>query len=480
MSKCRVRVSERHGTDMHLKQRLLAAAAVIILAATVLYGSKLEIKEPVPVQPEKHSWLEREDTIYFWYADEALTHFVNSAAVAFGEQNSVHVIPVLASDSEYLEAVNQASLKKEQLPDVFLIGHESLEKAYLAGLAEEIEDAAGICTAEHFPEAALAAVTYKDKIIAYPLFFDTSVLLYNETYLEQWASQRALFELQGGLEVDEETGEPIDELSTEMPDEAVWAAKTAEYMMEAVPGTIDDILNIANTFDVPEGVDAILKWDLSDVLYNYWIVGNYMNVGGRAGDDKNIVHILNDETVRCLETYTALNQFFFIEPEEVTYESVVSDFLEQKIMFTIVTTDIAKRIEEAQADGTLHFQYGAALMPAVSEELESRSVSVTQAVAVNGYSEHAALANQFAAYLVGECANDLYAKTGKVSANLSADADNGLLQIFKMEYADSAPLPKMMETGHYWLLLERLFSKAWTGTDVTALLQELEILLGAE
>ena len=49
-----------------------------------------------------------------------------------------------------------------------------------------------------------------------------------------------------------------------------------------------------------------------------------------------------------------------------------------------------------------------------------------------------------------------------------------------MEYADSAPLPKMMETGHYWLLLERLFSKAWTGTDVTALLQELEILLGAE
>ena len=64
-----------------------------------------------------------------------------------------------------------------------------------------------------------------------------------------------------------------------------------------------------------------------------------------------------------------------------------------------------------------------------------------------------------------------------MSANLRAEADNEALQAFKMEYAESVPLPKMMETGNYWLLLERLFAKVWSGDDVTALTQELKLLL---
>ncbi|MCQ2539762.1 MAG: extracellular solute-binding protein [Acetatifactor sp.] len=459
---------------MHFKTRFFAAAAVVLLAATVIFGSRFTIREPKPAEEsKKDSWLERDDTIYFWYSDETLTNYVSSAAVTFGEREKVHVIPVLADDNEYLEAINKASLLKDQLPDVFLLGHDSLEKAYLAGLAGTILDPETICNEGSFPPAALSAITYKGKKIGYPLYFDTSVLVYNETYLAEWAKQRALYELQGGLNVDDE-GELIGELSEELPDEATWAAKTAEYMMEAVPGTIDDILNIANTFDVPEGMESILKWDLSDVLYNYWIVGNYMNVGGPNGDDKKIVSINNEETRQCLESYTALNQFFFIEPETVTYETVIEEFLDKKVLFTIATTDMVKRLEDVKREGTLDFDYGAALMPAVNEQLKSKSVSVTQVVAVNTYSEHRELAEKFAAYLVGEYADSLYEKSGKLAANTSCDLDNGMATIFKAEYADSYPLPKMMETGHYWLLLERLFAKAWTGSDITEMLKELE------
>ena len=64
-----------------------------------------------------------------------------------------------------------------------------------------------------------------------------------------------------------------------------------------------------------------------------------------------------------------------------------------------------------------------------------------------------------------------------MAANLHADTDNGALQIFRLEYAESIPLPKMMETGNYWLLLERLFAKVWNGEDVTAITQELKLLL---
>lgn len=461
---------------MHFKKRLIAVAAVAVFAAAVLYGSTRDWNaEPEAGRPL--SWFDRKDTIYFWYSDETMTNFVNSAAVAFGEREDVHVIPVLASGSEYLEELNRASVEEEQLPDVYMISHDSLEKAYLAGLAEEIDDVQGVCDTAHFPAAALSAVSYHGKTVAYPLSFETSALIYNDTYLQEWAAQIAQKELLGD---GTEDGVPEENSDGIAVDETQLAAKTEEYYANAVPQTMDDILNIADTFDVPEGVEGVLKWDVSDIFYNYWFVGNYMIVGGDAGDDETQINIDNPETVACLEVYKALNQFFFIESDTVSYESVLQDFIDGKTVFTIATTDAAQRLAQAKSVGELAFDYGVAMMPDVSAELQSRSMSVTNAVAVNGYSQHKELANKFAAYLVDECADSLYDRTGKVPANLNAAAEEGPLTIFKLEYAESIPLPKMMETGNFWLQLERLFAKVWNGEDVTAQVQELAAQIAAQ
>lgn len=455
---------------MHFKNRLLSVTAVTAMAAALLFGSTVPQPESDENDRRVTSWFEHKETIYFWYSDENMTNFVNSAAVSFGEREDVRVIPVLTSDSEYLEAVNRASLDAEQVPDVYLLSHESLEKAYLAGLASEIDDVSQVCDAEHFPAAALLAVSYKGKKVAYPLSFETSALVYNETYLEEWAAQSAMRELLGEGVEDGEPDENSDGIET---DDALLAVKTEEYMMNAIPQTVDDILNIADTFDLSEGVDGIMNWDVSDIFYNYWIVGNYMNVGGESGDNDRLVNIANQETVQCLEVYKALNQFFFIESDTVTYESVMREFLEGKIVFTIATTDAVDRLAQAKEDGSFAYDYGFSLMPDVSPELKSRSMSVTSTVVVNGYSENKELANRFAAYLVEECADSLYEWTGRVPASLNANQDNGPLQIFKQEYAESIPLPKMMETGNYWLYLERLFARVWNGEDVASLVGEL-------
>lgn len=461
---------------MHFKKRLIAVAAVAVFVAAVLYGSTRDWNaEPEAGRPL--SWFDRKDTIYFWYSDETMTNFVNSAAVAFGEREDVHVIPVLASGSEYLEELNRASVEEEQLPDVYIISHDSLEKAYLAGLAEEINDVQGVCDTAHFPEAALSAVSYHGKTVAYPLSFETSALIYNDTYLQEWAAQIAQKDMLGD---GTEDGVPEENSDGIAVDETQLAAKTEEYYANAVPQTMDDILNIADTFDVPEGVEGVLKWDVSDIFYNYWFVGNYMIVGGDAGDDETQINIDNPETVACLEVYKALNQFFFIESDTVSYESVLQDFIDGKTVFTIATTDAAQRLAQAKSVGELAFDYGVAMMPDVSAELQSRSMSVTNAVAVNGYSQHKELANKFAAYLVDECADSLYDRTGKVPANLNAAAEEGPLTIFKLEYAESIPLPKMMETGNFWLQLERLFAKVWNGEDVTAQVQELAAQIAAQ
>lgn len=459
--------------SMRLKHRFIAAAAVIAMTAGVIYGSKQEMKQEAE-ETSNISWIDNDDTIYFWYTDETMTNFVNSAAVSFGEREKVHVIPVLVSSSEYLKALNQASIREEQLPDVYMISHDNLEKAYLAGLASEIDDIGNVCTEEHFPAAALSAVEYKGKKVAYPLSFETSALVYNVDYLREWSRQTALNEL---TQTDEDSGANPEEVPV---DEAALADRTEEVFQRAVPATVSDILTLADTFDLPEGVEGVMKWDVSDIFYNYWIVGNYMVVGGDAGDDATRISINNPDTIRCLETYQALNQFFSIEADSINYESVIQDFMDGKIVFTIATTDVATRLKTASEEGTFSFEYGISMMPAVSDELESRSMSVTNTVAVNGYSRKKELANRFAAYLVNDCAGSLYERTGKVSTNLSAEADNGALQIFKLEYARSVPLPKMKETGNYWLLLERLFAKVWNGADVTAYVQEMNLLITSQ
>lgn len=452
---------------MNLKKRMISVAAVIAMAAAVFYGSTLEMSG-IGEEESRFSWFrQKKETIYFWYADDTLTAYLNSAAVAFGEREEVRVIPVLASDSEYLEAINQASLRGEQTPDVYLLSNDSLEKAYLAGLAGEIQDVRDICNSGHFSQAALSAVEYKGKKIAYPLFYETSALLYNETYLEEWAEQQALKEQ---AEASEET-EGSDEAAA--VDEILLQQRKQEYFATAIPATVDSILNIADTFDVPEGVEGVMKWDVSDIFYNYWVLGEYMIAGGDAGDDSQNMNINNAQTVQCLDVYKSLNQFFSIESDTVTYDSVIQEFIDGRIVFTIATPDAVKRLAEAKADGSFAYEYGFAPMPDISADLKSRSMSVTNVAVVNGYSANKKLANEFAAYLAEECSAELYERTGKVSARLGANADNGALQIFMEEYADSIPLPKMMETGNFWLQLEILFSKVWNGADAAAALQQL-------
>lgn len=463
---------------------MIATAAVIAMAAAAVYGSTQEMSQTQDTG-DRLQLFRGKETIYCWYSDEALSGYINAAAVSFGEQNKVRVIPVLTSDSEYLEAINQETLHSDQIPDIYLLSSDSLEKAYLTGLATKVPDTEGICNTDHFSRAALAAVAYDDKIIGYPVYFDTSALVYNEDYLRTWATQQAEKELVGSSDNDEPVGEgeeiieedslPADQTTEQTADEAAVNALAEQYFAKALPSTVDDLLNIADTFDAPEGVEGVMKWDVNNIFYNYWIVGNYMIVGGDPGDDRNDININNPETIQCLEVYKALNQFFFIESDTVTYDSVIQDFIDGKTMFTIGTTDVVKRLEDAKADGSLTFNYGIARMPDVSAELQSRSLSVTGAAVINGYSEHKELADRFAAYLSEEYADGLYERSGKMPASIHAaeNADNGALTIFADEYADSVSLPKMLEIGNFWMQLEVLFSKVWNGEDVTTLVQQL-------
>ena len=473
---------------MSLKKRLTAILILACTLAWVIYGGNREFTVP---EEEHISIFNNKETIYFWYTDEALTDYMNSAAVTFGEENDVRVIPVLKSGMEYLEAVNHASLNDDEaLPDVYLLSNDSLGKAYLAGLATPIEDDS-VCNTLNFPTSALSAVSYDGKLVAYPYYFETSAYLYNKTYLENFVQAQIQAEIDATMgeeaqEELEENGEPaeaeeiqvneVDVEATVSEEEQIDPAMQEEInrrLEELLPETTEELLTFADSYDAPEAVESILKWDVSDVFYNYYFIGQYMIVGGESGDDADNIDIYNLEAIQCLKEYQKLNQFFYIDPDTVTYDSVLQEFIDGKIVFSVVTNDAVAKLAAAREEGTFNYEYGIMPVPRISEELEGRSLSVTNTVVVNGYSSKKELANRFATFLTTEYVDNLYSRTGKTAASNNVQFEDEHLAGFCSEYATSIPVPKMIETSNFWLQLEILFAKVWNGEDINDLVRGL-------
>ena len=475
-----------------LRSRILAVAALLAAAAHLLFfcigSDRLAQLSPIP-----DNALVDKPTLNLWYTDESLTDFLAAAALDFSEESEVRVIPRLVSGLEYLESINEASLSTNMVPDVYIVGNDSLEKAWLSGLASEVRDTDYV-TAENFPETALSAVTYQDHLIGYPFYYETSALVYNLTYLEEAAADQLQAEAdalagQEAMAALDENGEPVQtdgsgeeaeadgetaaDAQTEETETEASDAQISERTQRLIPETIDDILSFADSYNAPEQVEAVFRWDVSDIFYNYFFIGNYVNVGGPQGDEEEQIDIYNLDAIRCLTAYQELTQYFSIDPEEVNYESVAQEFLDGKLVFTIATTDMIARLEEAAADGSFPYEYSVARVPDINDELITRSLSVTNAVVVNGYSEKKDVANEFARYLTETAAQELYESSGKLPANTQISLPNEQAGIFAEEYAASVPIPKMMTTSNYWVQMEIAFTRVWNGEKVSAVLQDI-------
>ena len=467
---------------MTLKKRLVMILAIALLAGG-LYGTGrlgMTVQRDEEEEAEEEFLFGHRDTLYLWYTDEALTDYLNSVVVSYSEyQDDVRVVPVYTSGLEYLETINQASLQTQEVPDLYIVSNDSLEKAYLAGLASEVRIPQGVLPmAEILPGTAVQAVTYRDKQIGYPFYYETSCFLYNRTYLEDWA--RAQLEAQRDEEIARESQEQADsgdveeEAAGEVTMEEISDEAVAAKIEETLPQTIDDILAFADVYDAPEQVEAVFKWDVSDIFYNYFFAGNYMDVGGASGDRSDSIHIYNEDAIRCLRVYQDLNQFFSIDPKEISYDGVLQDFIDGKIVYTVATSDALSRIEQAKEEGDFIYEYGMSKLPDVSENLQSSSLSVTQCVAVNGYSTQKQEANDFAVYLTEYAAEDLFARTGKLPVYAGGSTyENPNVAAFLEEYQNSVPMPKMIETSNFWVELEIAFAKIWMGDDANDSLRAL-------
>lgn len=471
---------------MSMRSRL---AIVLLLIAALAIGIYVAVQDRERKMRQSDDENTSKETIVLWYTDDALTDYLNSVALAYYEETDVRVKIELVSGLEYLEKVSDVSVKNGEYPDLYIVGNDSLGRAYLSGIACEVQDASGILSTDNFSQTALHAISYNEKKVAYPMYFETSFLVFNETYLKELATaavekdwpvpvpseeetqEAEVAEEEAGEE--EEFEEESEETENPLYSDPEFQAAVIEQEYAMIPATIDDILSIANDYDAPGNVEAFLRWDVSDIFYNYFFVGSYLNLGGSNGDNPGRVNIYNEDTISCMMVYQALNQFFSIDANAITYQSVMQDFMDGKVLFTIATSDAIAMLEAAKEEGTFAYEYGVATIPNLTKDLNGRSVSMTSAIAINGYSNKKAEANAFAKYLSMDYADSIYPRTGKMAAFANTEYENEALYLIMEQYAQSVPMPKVVETGNFWVYLELAFTNIWLGDDANTTLKNL-------
>lgn len=422
-----------------LGQRIIAVLIVVLIL-----GQMLTVGISRYNSARDHVQSTGEDvSLTIWYTDAKLNDFMLEAAEDYEQETGIEVNVQLISAVDYVETISEATLVEENGPDLFVAGSDLLQKALYAGLVDD-QVAYSEAESDNIPQKAFDAATCDGKLIGYPFYFESCFLLYNQYYAEDW------------------------------------------------PGTIDEILEYADNFEstgTTEKVQSIFKWDVSDIFYNYFFVGNYVGLGGTYGDDKSQLSLSEGKTIECLEYYQSLNEFFAIDEETVHSEDVLQEFIDGKIVFTIAKTDAIARIEQAIAEGKVpEYQleterdeegneipareierfYGVGDIPNLSDELITRGLSVTNSIVVNNYSKNRTYANDFAHYLSYERAGELYEKTGKVSVCKSVTAGDKDWERIMVQYAGSVEIPKIIEMSNYWILMEIAFANIWNGADIVS------------
>lgn len=494
-------------------KRLIATILVLTLTGSILYyafGDYNKQIEESEVAEVSNSNVEvvPDDTIVIWYTDDSLTEYINDVSLSYRNSSGMKVRAELVDGVGYLEKINDMSISDTPeipAPDLYITTHDNLMKAYLAGLASEVSDSEGLLTSSEFPDTSLHAVRCNNKYVAYPLYYETNFFLYNKTYMASIAQNRIESEsdMEEAKESEEElnaklengekpdAGDATEEeiLEAEMADEdedpmgeedSNASAEVLEKLATMIPSTIADVITFANNYEAPDAVEAVFKWDISDIFYNYFFVGNYMEVGGEDGDNNAIFNLYNQQAVQCLSTYQSMNQYFSIDSAVDNYDNILQEFIDGKLVFTVATTDAIAKITEAKAEGKFDFDYGITVLPDMSDLLKARGLSVTDAVVVNGYSSKKQAANEFASFLSYKGAEALYSKTGKLACKKGVKYENDEIYNVLTEYEKSMPLPKMIETSNFWLQLEIALSQIWNGEDPDTVLKDLSDKIGGQ
>lgn len=363
---------------------------VILLTGMLLLsasGCKVQYPEETTSEGEAVTSQDINAVIDVRYTNEKYKEYFEYCEEAFEKANPTVDIRLkyAQENSQYMQDIIEGSYSEETTIDVYMTSDSNLGTAYLAGVADKNPYAD--FSEENYCKAAIHACSYGDKLIAYPLSYDTTFFVYREGFLT--AEDMRTFE---NLKL---FGENADYSSE-------------EFIM----------------------IESIFRCDLNDIFTNYGFVGAGINLGGDNGSDSAVVEILTGKTTKSIYDYLALIDYFSINSEE-KYEDIINKFIEGKYLSTIATTYDLDRIIESGVS----CEMGA--FPDYNELDTSSPLSITQCLVVNPNSDYVSIASDFARFTTYEAAFKLYEMTGALSSRKNIKYENSELEKIYDSYEKS-------------------------------------------
>ena len=408
-------------------------AVILLLLAFTFSGCKPE-EEPVEVEVTYATFEEtvasvKKTTVLedgtevplqlnFWYDDETAAPYYEAAAVDFHNRYGVEVICTYVDEVNYLEAINEANINGNG-PDVYIASNDEVRKLHLAGFADENSLYTEAFWENHYPAVTKSAMTSDGKQYGYPIYLDTTMMIYDTAVTGQ-------------------------------------------------PGSFGSITDFAVNFEDETNTKVIFRWDIADPFYDYLFLGNGAEILGEYGEDTTVFNVNNESVIQNMTYYQSLHEYFSMDVDTSTYEQVKAELTNGTLVYGIVKTDV---LEELNTYGST---YALCPVPALSDELSVQNLSVTYAAFVNSFSHHSEYANLFAAYLSYEYAENQFGLIQRVAVRSDLERADGNESVVYSQYCQSVPVPKALENGDFWIYTEICFKNIWNGNDVVTELNGLQ------
>lgn len=339
--------------------------------------------------------------LLFWYEDPSCQAFFEEAAKRYYEKTNCRVTVECRETIDYLGDIYDATMQGGAFPDSYLIAGDHLEEAYLYGLAAVNEKG----LSDTALEPALAASSYEEKLLGYPLTFCTTVFVYQNGYFE------------------------------------------------TPPDSIQAIIDYARENEPGENVEYLLEWDVNDAFYDFPFISNSVTFDKTQSE---VMEVNYDEELyqKDLDFFEEILGSFSVDADMVSTDSIIDNFLAGRTLCALIDTDSLKRLEG--------YDYSVMQIPRLNEELAARPCAVTDLVVVNEFSEKKEAAADFASFVTVELAGELYEKTGRYSV-IPGGAPDMVEKIADDAYLMAVPVPDSQDAKDFWVGLEETISQYFEG-----------------
>ena len=400
---------------MKLIKKLISVTMICVTLVSVTACGKTDRDEEA-----KKLGIETPVTINVWYDNKDYESYLNTVASGLKSANNlITVNPVYVEAQDIVDTIYTETVRNNNAPDVYLMSAENNDKAYLLGLMLENDSYKDIYNEQVYGKAAIRSASYKGKLYGYPVSFSMPVMVYNKQYASTVESYEQLKQISDNYVVTEENA----------------------------------------------GVAKVFNFDSSGMFLNYPYIGRYMNIGGDEAEDAASFTIDEQDFKQAVKEYAQLKDTFGIDRQSSTLDECLDEFTQNKLLYTIVSTDNLKKIDESGVS------YGIIPVPYLSEGLESVPMSVTTLAIVNPYTSNIAVAKTVARAISYDYAEDMQSLSGHTSARADLtkkgkNADNTDYNMLHDIYSDSIVKAKYVGVQNIYTQYEILIHQVWDGKSV--------------